>query len=135
MYEGGCLCGALRFRADDRPIDSGYCHCSLCRRSTGAPVLAWVSFPATAFSYTKGRAAIFESSSWGHREFCNLCGAQIGYRKTDAATTVDLNVGCMDGPVRISPAVPRLLEGSNRVVRYLRRPAALRGIRARCALV
>jgi hypothetical protein len=62
-----------------------------------------VSFPATAFSYTKGRAAIFESSSWGHREFCNLCGAQIGYRKTDAATTVDLNVGCMDDPSAFPP--------------------------------
>jgi len=103
MYEGGCLCGALRFRADDRPIDSGYCHCSLCRRSTGAPVLAWVSFPAAAFSYTKGRATIFESSAWGHREFCNLCGTQIGYRKSDAATTVDLNVGCMDDPSAFPP--------------------------------
>jgi len=103
MIEGGCLCGALRFRADERPSDTGYCHCSLCRRSTGAPVLAWASFPATAFSYTKGCAANFESSAWGHREFCNLCGTQIAYRRTDVATTVDVNVGCMDDPLEFPP--------------------------------
>jgi hypothetical protein len=103
MYEGGCLCGALRFHADDDPMDTGYCHCSLCRRSTGAPVLAWASFPAAAFTYTNGIAAIFESSAWGHREFCNLCGTQIAYRKSDAAMTVDVNVGCMDDPSAFPP--------------------------------
>jgi len=24
MYKGGCLCGALRFHADDDPMDTGY---------------------------------------------------------------------------------------------------------------
>jgi hypothetical protein len=103
MHEGGCLCGALRFRADERPIDAGYCHCTLCRRSTGAPVLAWVSFPVAGFSYTKGRAAIYESSARGHREFCNRCGTQICFRETDAAKTVDLNVGCLDDPSAFPP--------------------------------
>jgi hypothetical protein len=98
MYEGGCLCGALRFRAKARPIDAGYRHCTLCQRSTGAPALAWASFPVEAFAYTKGCAASYDSSPWGHREFCNHCGTQIGYRKTDAATTIDVNVGCMDDP-------------------------------------
>ena len=103
MIEGGCLCGALRFRAEVRPIAAGYCHCTLCQRSTGAPVLAWASFPVDAFSYTKGRATSYDSSPWGHREFCNLCGTQICYRKTDAATTIDVNVGCMDNPTAFPP--------------------------------
>ncbi|HEX9813842.1 MAG TPA: GFA family protein [Myxococcota bacterium] len=103
MYEGGCLCGALRFSAAVRPIDAGYCHCKLCQRSTGAPVLAWASFPVEAFAYTKGRATRYASSAWGHREFCNLCGTQICYRKTDAATTVDVNVGSMDNPAEFPP--------------------------------
>jgi len=103
MYEGGCLCGALRFRADDRPVDTGYCHCSLCRRSTGAPVLAWASFPVGAFAYTKGSPAIFPSSDWGHREFCDRCGTQIAYRQTEAAKTVDLNVCCLDDADALPP--------------------------------
>ncbi len=103
MYEGGCFCGPLRFRAEVRPIDTGYCHCTVCRRTTGAPVLAWASFTVDGFAYTKGRATVYDSSSWGHREFCNHCGTQICYRKTEAATTVDVNVGCMDDPSAFPP--------------------------------
>jgi len=103
MYEGGCLCGALRFRAEVRPIDAGYCHCTLCQRSTGALVLAWASFPVDAFAYTRGSPARFQSSTWGHREFCNQCGTQIGYRKTGDATTIDVNLGCMDDPSGFPP--------------------------------
>lgn len=103
MYEGGCLCGALRFCASAAPVATGYCHCTLCRRSTGAPVLAWASFPVAAFRYTKGRAAIYASSSWGHREFCNACGTQIAFRKSDGAETVDVNVGSVDEPSPLRP--------------------------------
>jgi hypothetical protein len=103
MYEGGCLCGALRFVVEVRPVATGYCHCTLCRRSTGAPVLGWASFPVEKFSYSKGRATCYASSDWGHREFCNLCGTQICYRQTDSATTVDVNVGCMDDPSEFPP--------------------------------
>ena len=103
MYEGGCLCGALRFTAEVCPIAAGYFHCTLCQRSTGAPVLAWASFPVEAFAYMKGRATSYDSSSWGHREFCNLCGTQICYRKTADATTVDVNLGSMDNPSEFPP--------------------------------
>ena len=103
MYEGGCLCGALRFSASAAPVATGYCHCTLCRRSTGAPVLAWASFPVAAFRYTKGRAAIYESSSRGHREFCSACGAQIAFRGSDHAETVDVNVASVDDPSELRP--------------------------------
>lgn len=33
-HDGGCLCGAIRFTSDADPVDAGYCHCALCRRST-----------------------------------------------------------------------------------------------------
>jgi hypothetical protein len=103
MYEGGCLCGALRFQSQVRPVDAGYCHCTLCRRSTGATVLAWASFPAESFAYTQGQPAEYASSDWGHREFCSRCGTQICFRMTDGATTVDVNVGCMDNPTEFPP--------------------------------
>ena len=103
MYEGGCLCGGVRFRVEVRPTDAGYCHCTLCQRSTGAPVLAWASFPVGEFSYTKGSATRYDSSSWGHREFCNQCGTQIAFRENEAAKTIEVNVGCMDDPSAFPP--------------------------------
>lgn len=106
MMEGGCLCGALRYRVDAEPLDTGYCHCRMCRRSTGAPVLAWASVPAAAFAYTEGAPAVYLSSSWGQREFCAGCGAQICYRDrgpAEPAKTVEINLGCLDDPAAAPP--------------------------------
>ena len=36
-YEGGCLCGAVRYRAVSPPIRAVICHCPMCRRHSGAP--------------------------------------------------------------------------------------------------
>jgi hypothetical protein len=101
--EGGCMCGALRYEAREPPVDTGYCHCSMCRRSTGAPVLAWASVPAGSFAYVRGTPAIYHSSAWGQREFCDRCGTQICYRQTRDARTVDINVGSLDDPARCPP--------------------------------
>ena len=103
MYEGGCLCGALRYQADEDPADTGYCHCELCQRSTGAPVLAWASFPVESFRYAKGSPAIYPSSSWGQREFCRSCGTQICYRESEATEYVDVNIGSLDAPASCPP--------------------------------
>lgn len=103
VAEGGCLCGELRYQVTRDPIDTGYCHCEICRRSTGAPVLVWASFPIDSFSYTKGQPKIFHSSSNGQRQFCAECGTQICYRDTLNAETVDVNVGSLDSPQAYPP--------------------------------
>ena len=95
---GGCLCENLRYVSEVLPNETGYCHCRLCQRSTGAPVLAWATFPVAAFAYEKGTPKIYRSSSHGQREFCDLCGTQIAYRESVGATTVDINVATLDAP-------------------------------------
>jgi hypothetical protein len=101
--DGGCLCGALRFTTDDEPVDCCYCHCRLCQRSSGAPVLAWASFPASAFRYTRGAPARYASSAHGVREFCAACGTQLVFRSTLQPALVEVNVGAMDAPVDYPP--------------------------------
>jgi hypothetical protein len=102
-YQGGCLCGAIRYASTEAPLDTGYCHCRLCQRSTGAPVLAWASFPVEGFSYTRGAPARYQSSQHGHREFCRECGTQIAYRDSEGARLVDVNIGSLDDPERAPP--------------------------------
>lgn len=41
-YEGGCRCGAIRYRITGEPLSAGFCHCRMCQRAAGAPVVAWV---------------------------------------------------------------------------------------------
>ncbi len=37
MLNGGCLCGAIRYEAGAGAFHQSACHCSLCRRASGAP--------------------------------------------------------------------------------------------------
>jgi hypothetical protein len=103
QHLGGCACGRLRFRSVAAPVDTGYCHCRICQRTTGAPLLAYVSFPVAAFAYTAGTPSRYASSAIGHREFCSACGTQIGFRRAADASTVDVNVGAMDEPGAYPP--------------------------------
>jgi hypothetical protein len=102
-YEGGCLCGALRYRARGGPADAGYCHCRICQRSSGAPVLAWASFPREEFRYTTGTPVHYASSDHGQREFCGRCGTQICYRDLADQRYVDVNVATLDAPEAVEP--------------------------------
>ena len=102
-FTGGCLCGDIRYESELGPVETGYCHCSICRRSTGAPALAFASFPAHCFAYIKGEPAVFQSSPAGQREFCSKCGTQICYRESGQAKTVDVNSGTLDDPELAAP--------------------------------
>jgi hypothetical protein len=46
---GGCLCGAVRYRLESTPVDAGYCHCQICRRSTGVPPMFQPRQPAALY--------------------------------------------------------------------------------------
>jgi len=102
VFIGGCFCGRLRYEARD-PIDAGYCHCRLCQRSSGAPVLAWASFPTASFSFVKGEPESYRSSPAGLREFCASCGTQIAFRDTTSQTRIDVNIASLDDPASIEP--------------------------------
>lgn len=101
--EGGCLCGALRYRIEGAPLDAGYCHCRLCQRSTGAPVLAWASIPVERFTFTRGEPARYASTAHGLRLFCATCGTQLLYREAQSPRTYDVNLGSLDDPESIEP--------------------------------
>ena len=53
--EGGCHCGALRYRVDEPLQHSSYCHCRICQRTMGSPagVFAGPIKPEN-FRYTTG---------------------------------------------------------------------------------
>lgn len=101
--EGGCLCGTVRYRIEGEAIDAAYCHCSLCRRASGAPVVAWITFPVEDFAYVAGTPRVFHSSARGQREFCAQCGTQLVYRQRDGARTVDVSMASLDDPQARAP--------------------------------
>jgi len=62
ILEGGCLCGAIRYRVGGKPTNTMICHCRSCRRAAGSPVVAWLTFATTDFQFSKGQPVEFSSS-------------------------------------------------------------------------
>ncbi len=47
QFEGGCLCGAVRFVATGQPKSVAWCHCQSCRKHSGAPVSVFAKCGST----------------------------------------------------------------------------------------
>jgi len=73
--EGGCLCGAVRYRVDGamRPVIA--CHCSQCRKTSGHHVAA-TSAPRETVKI-EGELRWFASSKAARRGFCPICGSNL----------------------------------------------------------
>ena len=98
MLTGGCFCGAIRYEADGPPFHETNCPCSICRRTTGAPFVAWFSVPLRAFRFVEGEPARFRSSAQGVRSFCRQCGTQLTFAHADFPDEIDVTTGSLDDP-------------------------------------
>ena len=103
VHEGGCLCGQVRFRVTAAALDSGYCHCRMCQRNSGAPVVAWATFPATGFEWIAGKAAEYPSSTHATRRFCASCGSYLVFASTNSPEEISVNTASFDTPEAFPP--------------------------------
>ncbi|MDX1527885.1 MAG: GFA family protein [Gammaproteobacteria bacterium] len=101
VFEGGCLCGAVRYRSTAPPIRGVICHCSMCRRHSGAPILAFVHFPKDSFRWTKGEPERYQSSEFAQRGFCPCCGSTLSMHEEVLDDRVQITVGSLDEPDRV----------------------------------
>jgi len=102
--KGGCFCGEIRYEILGETYHQTVCHCSICRRTTGAPLVAWFSVSAGDFRFTSGTPARFRSSSKGARTFCPSCGTQLTLRLDDNGHEVDVTTASLDDPGLVPPA-------------------------------
>jgi hypothetical protein len=95
------LCSAVAF-ATQPPNRVHYCHCSMCRRATGAPfaVLAWVR--REDVRWVSGKPTLVRSSPIASRGFCRRCGTSL-LLQYDAAPETALMLGAFDRPDLLVP--------------------------------
>jgi hypothetical protein len=103
VHEGGCLCGAVRYRAEGRPTNVNHCHCRMCQRGSGAPVVTWATFPVKQLTWTKGTTTIRRSSSIAVRGFCSTCGSALLWQGDAHPDEIDITAGSLDRPEAIAP--------------------------------
>ncbi|HMN44921.1 MAG TPA: GFA family protein [Povalibacter sp.] len=101
--EGGCLCGAVRYRVCGPLLSSSICHCPTCRRASGAPAVAWFVVRLDHFELLRGDLTTFASSAPVIRQFCGRCGSQIVYRNDDAPALIELTTATLDDPEVFPP--------------------------------
>jgi len=76
---GRCLCGAVSFTAEIAGRGIDVCHCSMCRRWTGGPLLGLAHDGAVRFQGAE-HIGVYASSDWGERGFCRVCGSSLYWR-------------------------------------------------------
>jgi len=101
VFEGGCLCGAIRYRATSAPLRGVICHCSICRKHSGAPALAFVHFLRRDFTWLGGEPARYRSSGFAERGFCPTCGSTLSMHEEVLVERVQVTVGSLDAPERV----------------------------------
>lgn len=113
MLTGGCYCGHLRYVIDADPKLVANCHCTICRRTSGAPFVGWIIIAASAFRWTAGNPALLQSSSHGQRQFCAHCGTPVAFSSSQRPADIDITIGSLDQP---EPWIPTLaVHGENKL--------------------
>ncbi|MCB1708725.1 MAG: GFA family protein [Halioglobus sp.] len=80
-FHGACLCGEVRFEYQPPGLWCAHCHCSLCQRAHGAPLVTWVGVAEEQFRFTSDSALRwYRSSADSERGFCSHCGTTLFFR-------------------------------------------------------
>ena len=103
MLKGGCFCGAIRYEVGGTPFDETACHCSICRRTTGAPFVAWFSVLPSEFRFLQGTPARYRSSDKATRTLCPRCGTQLTFEHDDRLDEIDVTTCSLDNPDLVPP--------------------------------
>jgi hypothetical protein len=83
-HEGGCQCGAVRFRTTATPKRAMACHCTTCKLRTGAAYGIGVYFDEADVAFNDGERGSYEfhsdtSGRWIRNEFCTRCGTCVSW--------------------------------------------------------
>ncbi|MFL0796893.1 MAG: GFA family protein [Cellvibrionaceae bacterium] len=101
---GSCLCGAVEFEAKDNFIYAGYCHCTRCRKASGAAGTAVGALPKSDFRLTKGEDSLTKHnrSETTTGCFCKDCGSRL-YGEKPGADFIHIRYGSLDNSPSLYP--------------------------------
>jgi hypothetical protein len=103
--EGGCLCGAVRYRVTGDAVAATLCHCGSCRRASGGTNVAWAVFENERFEWLSGEPQCYSSSPGIEWLSCGRCGSLVGYRRSSRPDHMDITTATLDEPDLYPPSV------------------------------
>ncbi len=107
VHEGGCLCGALRYKVVGDPLGVAICHCVNCQRNTGSAFSVNATFPAGTMTL-EGIPSVYEdvgdTGSVVRRIFCGTCGTPIESQSVYSVPNyIVIKAGTFDNPADFPP--------------------------------
>lgn len=101
-FDGGCACGALRYRTTGSPFWSMHCHCASCRHATGSPMTSFFGMGRGQVTW-EGTRRFYNSSHGVTRGFCDTCGTPMMYMSTRWPGEVHLYAATLEYPSLYRP--------------------------------
>ena len=107
--EGGCACGAVRYRLGTAPMFVHCCHCRDCQRQTGSAFALNALIEAHQVTVLSGETAPSamptDSGHPHHIHRCTTCGTAVWSEYGGRATIRFMRVGTLDDPTALQPDV------------------------------
>jgi len=106
MMTGGCLCGAVRFEIRGPFLRASHCHCSRCRRHSGAAVCTQGRVARDDFKLLDGEEMIRAyrpAASASVKAFCSVCGSSLFGGSWPDGPEISIRLGAVDGDPGIRP--------------------------------
>ena len=107
MITGGCLCKAVRYATDSKPITTRYCWCRVCQYFATGNAAVSVCFPSAGMSVmgeTRDFVSIADSGNIMHRRFCPTCGVHLFSDAESRPHLIFVRAGTLDDREIVQPA-------------------------------
>jgi hypothetical protein len=108
-FEGGCACGAIRYKSGAGPAFVGHCHCVDCQKMTGAHMATVAAVPADSFTVERGEPRVYattgESGKKVYRSFCPECGSTLFSSAEAVPGLYFVEAGSLDDASWLEPAM------------------------------
>ena len=106
-YHGSCLCGAVRYRVNARPLTITACHCDACKKMSGATNLLVFTVPKDGFEYLSGEFLRYRRTAASGNQsdvvHCATCGTRL-WHEPQAFAVMAVTAGTLDDPSWVVPA-------------------------------
>jgi len=105
---GGCLCGALRYEATQRPQAMGFCYCADCRKASGSGYIPFAVFSSNSLRITGPMTSFASKAEAGRdaiRNSCPVCAGLVFGGPLGKTNSHTIYVGSADDPSWFEPTV------------------------------
>jgi hypothetical protein len=102
---GSCLCGGVQFELTAPLTRANHCHCSRCRKESGAFGLTNGRVPREGFRLLAGEEllTVYRPGDGAVKVFCSVCGASLFGGDWPGGEKITVRFGALDGDPGLRP--------------------------------